>query len=86
MNTTVPTPHRRRLPRALKTIVVSVLAVVLTGIVTVNLLARASRWPAAVNMGSHHGTHGEPSTAATSVTDLRLGPTDAPHKSYTLTA
>jgi FtsP/CotA-like multicopper oxidase with cupredoxin domain len=78
-----------RLPKRRTVLIVlaAVLGVVLVAVVTLNVLARASLWPEAIYMGSdHHGQHHQPGTGTTSVTDLKLGPTDAPLRSYTLTA
>jgi FtsP/CotA-like multicopper oxidase with cupredoxin domain len=79
--------RRARLGKTILIILAPVLVVALLGTLTLSQLARGSRWPDAINMGSdQHPAHGPARAGIASVTDLTLGPTNAPLRRYVLTA
>jgi FtsP/CotA-like multicopper oxidase with cupredoxin domain len=78
-------PEKTKHPKR-KTKLIIIAALIISIPLFVTYLANASRLPEAINMSSTMGTHGMDMPAPTSIESLRLGQTDAPLKTYTLTA
>lgn len=70
--------------RKIRLIIIALVIVLIPLVVT--YLANASKLPEAINMSSTMGMHSIDMPASTSIESLRLGQTDAPLKTFTLTA